>query len=235
MNRLFYLFSFVVFAFIPLACDNGNADTVVLDSPPAITIVSPGSFVLEGEFDVSVQLKDGFNEELSRSPLASASFSIFDSDSVALSPAIEGSFTGVSGISATVNQTISTVLDPGDYFLNISATDTKGNVTRTYKKFEVIANFESVGIIGSGTPTGWDSDTDMTQDASNPALWVLNSITLTDGFAKFRANNSWDVNWGGNTFPSGTGTQGGPDIPVTAGTYKVTLNITNGAYTFEEL
>lgn len=100
--------------------------------------------------------------------------------------------------------------------------------TRIYK-FDFI-KFPSIGIIGSATPTGWDSDTDMT-DKGNGDFEI--SMTLTDGAVKFRANDSWDTNWGGATFPSGTAVPGGPDISVTAGAYIITFNPTTLTYNFE--
>src|SRR5690606_12472920 len=58
-------------------------------------------------------------------------------------------------------------------------------------------------------------------------------MTLTDGAVKFRANDSWDANWGGSTFPSGTAVPGGPDIMVPAGTYDITFDRANLTYNFE--
>lgn len=95
-------------------------------------------------------------------------------------------------------------------------------------------NFEptTIGIIGDATPGGWDSDTDMTPTGAVPGE-VSVTITLTDGSAKFRAYDDWPWNWGSGDFPSGTGTQDGDNIPVTAGTYTVKLNVNTGAYSFE--
>jgi hypothetical protein len=90
----------------------------------------------------------------------------------------------------------------------------------------------TVGIIGTATPGGWDNDTDMVQDAADTAKWTL-TITLVNGAAKFRANNAWDVNWGALDFPIGTGTQGGADISVPAGTYNISFNSVTGAYFFD--
>lgn len=87
----------------------------------------------------------------------------------------------------------------------------------------------SMGLIGSATPGGWDADTDMVK--LTDSTWSLD-ITLINGAAKFRTNDSWDVNWGSNTFPTGTGTQGGADIPVFAGDYTVTFNSNSGFYNF---
>ena len=91
---------------------------------------------------------------------------------------------------------------------------------------------ESVGIIGAATPGGWDEDTDMTAEGDGVYSIV---IELTEGPVKFRANNAWDLNWGGSDFPSGTAVVGGDDIMVTAaGSYRVTLDITNLTYSFTE-
>ena len=50
---------------------------------------------------------------------------------------------------------------------------------------------------------------------------------------KFRADNAWDVDWGSNTPISGTGTQGGSNIPVSvAGTYDIWFNDITGNYIF---
>ena len=56
--------------------------------------------------------------------------------------------------------------------------------------------------------------------------------TFTAGTIKFRQGSSWDVNWGSNSFPIGTGVQDGADIPITAGTYVVSFNSSSGDYNF---
>ncbi len=91
---------------------------------------------------------------------------------------------------------------------------------------------ESVGIIGAATPGGWDEDTNMT-DAGNGVYTI--TVDLTEGPVKFRANDNWDLNWGGDEFPEGTAVVGGNDIMVTAAaTYNVTLDINNLTYSFTE-
>lgn len=94
------------------------------------------------------------------------------------------------------------------------------------------AQITTVGLIGTATPGQWDFDTDMVQDPDSSDLWTL-SIDLTDGFAKFRANDTWDINWGSTQFPIGVGVQGGPDIPVVAGSYDITFNSATGEYYFD--
>ncbi|MFC5681882.1 SusE domain-containing protein [Flavobacterium sp. MAHUQ-51] len=94
--------------------------------------------------------------------------------------------------------------------------------------------YPTVGLIGSsrtGSGAGWDEDTDMVQSSFDPHIWTL-TISLFDGEAKFRANNSWDVNWGGDSafsaFPA-NGTSSG-NIPVSKSKYKVYFNDLDGSY-----
>lgn len=91
---------------------------------------------------------------------------------------------------------------------------------------------QGIGIIGDSTPGGWDNDTDLTQSTFDSHLWYINGIVLTNGEAKFRANNAWDVNWGSDTALTGYGTMGGANIPVAAGTYNVWFNDIDGSYVF---
>lgn len=91
--------------------------------------------------------------------------------------------------------------------------------------------YSALGVIGDGTPGGWDTDTDLIQSPANAFLWSK-SVTLTNGEAKFRADDDWAVNWGASPFPGGVGAQDGPNIPVKEGTYFVTFNTGTGEYYF---
>jgi hypothetical protein len=92
-----------------------------------------------------------------------------------------------------------------------------------------VNDYTTIGVIGSATTGGWDSDTDLTKDSNDPHLWT-GTITLTDGLIKFRANDGWDINWGGPSSRSGYGYGGGPDIGVNAGTYFITFHDVTGEY-----
>ena len=76
-----------------------------------------------------------------------------------------------------------------------------------------------IGIIGSATPNGWNSDQTMTYNATEKC-WEIKGITLTAGEMKFRANNDWVLDWGGSltniTFKGG-------NINVAAGKYNIKL------------
>lgn len=86
-----------------------------------------------------------------------------------------------------------------------------------------------ISLVGDAA-AGWTTDIPMT--TTDGIIYKLDSYTFISGHVKFRQDNGWTVNWGSNTFPTGTGIQDGADIPVTPGTYNVTLNINTGDYTF---
>lgn len=93
----------------------------------------------------------------------------------------------------------------------------------------------SWGIIGAATPTGWDSDTDLTYNPTTKKLEIA-SIYLNPGPFKFRGNNAWSngfdlgtVNADGYLVDGGDLTFSGP-----AGNYKVILDLSNPRrYTYE--
>lgn len=93
----------------------------------------------------------------------------------------------------------------------------------------VPAAYTTVGIIGNGTSQGWDASTAMDTGSFNPHIWRINA-ELVNGEMKFRANDSWDVNWGANTPVSGLATAGGPNIPVVAGQFDIWFNSLDGRY-----
>lgn len=92
-------------------------------------------------------------------------------------------------------------------------------------KSYVLTPITTIGVIGGASPNGWDSDVDMTYvpyNAETKALgyWEAKDITLASGEIKFRANDDWAINWGGDVNAL---TQGGGNISVDAGTYDIKL------------
>ncbi|MCF8346101.1 MAG: SusF/SusE family outer membrane protein [Bacteroidales bacterium] len=84
------------------------------------------------------------------------------------------------------------------------------------------------GIIGEATPGGWDADTDMTWDAGNGVFTLTADLTAAE--MKFRANDDWAINLGGDL---GALTQDGANISISeAGNYTITLNPWTGVATF---
>ena len=94
---------------------------------------------------------------------------------------------------------------------------------KTYK----LTPITTIGIIGSASPGGWDSDVDMkyipyNAETKELGYWEIKDITLTNGEIKFRANDAWDISWGGT--PDALTTQGGAaNLSVEAGTYDIKL------------
>lgn len=129
-----------------------------------------------------------------------------------------GDYTGVLLQDGEVNA--GTPDGTGGYFLVNADTD-----ALTYSLTET-----NWGIIGNATPTGWDSDTDMTYDAENK-VWTL-TLDLTqqeapDNGIKFRANDAWDLNLG-DSGADGTLEFGGDNIGVPEdGNYTITLDLSN--------
>jgi hypothetical protein len=117
------------------------------------------------------------------------------------------------------------ITDAGNYFVYINVATGE----YFFGKADRNVPYADVGIIGNATPGGWDSDTNLVKNPSNPYKWS-GTLTLTAGEAKFRANNDWGVNWGAAGFPSGTAISNGNNIPVSAGTYFITFNTATGEY-----
>ena len=81
------------------------------------------------------------------------------------------------------------------------------------------------GIIGSATPGGWDTDTDMEYDFELGKLKATLDLTAAD--IKFRVNDGWAINLGDND-ADGTMEQDGANIVVSeAGNYTVYLDLSN--------
>jgi hypothetical protein len=100
------------------------------------------------------------------------------------------------------------------------------------------AQITSMAIVGPGAG-GWPADPQVDAHQMTTAdgglHWTITNLGLSSGAVKFRANNEWNpiANWGGTTFPSGTGTVDGAAITAVAGIYNVTFNTNTLAYTFD--
>lgn len=95
------------------------------------------------------------------------------------------------------------------------------------EKTYTLTPITSIGIIGSASPNGWDSDVDMTYVPYNKdtkevnGYWEVKNITLSAGEIKFRANDGWGISWGGEL--DNLTTKNGGNITVEAGTYDIKL------------
>ena len=89
-----------------------------------------------------------------------------------------------------------------------------------FAKTYTLTPITSIGIIGSAAPNGWDSDVDLTYNIKE-RCWEVKDIKLKAGEIKFRANDGWDISWGGKL--DKLTTKNGGNITVEAGTYDIKL------------
>lgn len=93
--------------------------------------------------------------------------------------------------------------------------------------------YQQIGLVGSavgGWPDGANPNDKVVlrQATYDQHIWVAKRIAVTEGEMKFRADNAWDVSWGGanDLFPASK-INGGDNIRVSAaqaGTYDVWFN-----------
>ena len=104
----------------------------------------------------------------------------------------------------------------GYYYVKADTTTLTYSLTKT-----------SWGIIGAAVPgTGWGSSSALTYNATTKK-WEK-TMTLSAGEFKFRANDAWTLNLGGDSNADKSMDFDGPNLKVTtAGTYKVELNLSN--------
>jgi len=105
------------------------------------------------------------------------------------------------------------------------------NVSFNKNTGNYVFSFPVISIIGSAA-IDWNTDIDMqTTDGLNYTLSYPSGFNL--GELKFRQDHNWNTNWGSTAFPSGTGTQGGSNIAVSATGFNfVSFNRSTGSYNF---
>jgi hypothetical protein len=107
--------------------------------------------------------------------------------------------------------------EPGYYRFKVNVQDL------TYEMYKV-TNF---GLIGTATSGSWDNSTPMTYNEST-GVWSA-TADLVSGALKFRANNSWDVNYGPEDPNAMNGKLITTDGAITIsepGNYTITLDFT---------
>lgn len=89
-----------------------------------------------------------------------------------------------------------------------------------------LAPVSTYGLIGDATEGGWEASTPMT--TSDDLVWTV-TTTLKKGNLKFRANDAWTINLGGDLNDL---SQDGDNIAWDGeGTYEVTLDLSKLPYT----
>ena len=84
------------------------------------------------------------------------------------------------------------------------------------------------GLVGSATPNGWDGP-DLEMFQTGPQEFSIYA-ELVSGELKFRFNEDWGNNFGDND-NDGTLESGGANIPISAGTYFIVMDLSSETYT----
>ncbi|MDX2247262.1 MAG: RagB/SusD family nutrient uptake outer membrane protein [Bacteroidia bacterium] len=111
------------------------------------------------------------------------------------------------------------VADAGFYKLNVDIAALTYTISKT-----------TWGLIGSATADGWNSDQDMTYNATEGA-WVI-TADLIAGEVKFRANDDWGLNYGDDGANAILEINGGNIAIPSAGTYQIKLYLDRPDYTY---
>lgn len=82
------------------------------------------------------------------------------------------------------------------------------------------------GVVGSGY-NNWGATPDFSLTEVNPGIVYGDIVALIDGEIKFRVNNDWSLNLGDT---GGVLVQDGGNIPVTAGNYRVYMDLNDNTY-----
>ena len=124
----------------------------------------------------------------------------------------------------------------GDGNLELSGNNLKATVGGYYKlNVNLVTMKHSFlktewSICGTATPGGVNSDTGLQYDTLGK-VWTI-TTSLVPGLFKFRANHTWDLNYGDNG-TDGTLEENGAEITVnSAGHYSVILNLGKPVYTY---
>ena len=134
----------------------------------------------------------------------------------------------MSGPQDAEAKTITLVAGGGD---NINVYQAKRYYHLTFDRALTLTadfSFDQLGVIGDFN--GWGADVVMSFNETKQRFYADVEFPADGGF-KFRADAGWDVNWG---VKDGVLEAGADNIPVTAGNYRVYVNMNNLAeMTFE--
>ncbi|MEO2051025.1 MAG: DUF6090 family protein [Allomuricauda sp.] len=110
------------------------------------------------------------------------------------------------------------------------STNSMAQIQHLYPEVRLL--YEKIGIIGEGTSNeNWVDDTILTLVDEKKAIWEA-LVDLNGGGIKIRENKSWNVNWGGASFPKGQLEWFGPNIPTEEGTFRLIVNLSEKNYEF---
>ena len=88
------------------------------------------------------------------------------------------------------------------------------------------------GVVGSAA-NNWEATPDLPFFKTDVDGVLVAYVNLIDGEFKFRENNDWGNNLGSDSATGGAITSNGGNIPVSAGSYKIGLDLNNMTYSIE--
>ena len=100
-----------------------------------------------------------------------------------------------------------------------------------------IESMDVWGLVGSATANSWDGPNQkfVPDFGINEDHYYIHGAVLSNGEIKVRQNDAWAVNYGSSSFNAASSTNdldiGGSNIPVSAGTYNVTINFSSSTPT----
>lgn len=136
------------------------------------------------------------------------------------------------------------VVNYGDNGNNLSLESGGDNIPVSAGNYTIVLDIENLsytitpivdawGVIGSATPTGWDSDTLLDFDSITNTYSMI--INLVPGEFKFRLNQDWGTNYGDNGNNLSLDNNGA-NIPVAeGGIYYITADFNGLTYTITKL
>lgn len=89
------------------------------------------------------------------------------------------------------------------------------------------------GVVGSGY-NDWGASPDFSFTPLSNDIWVAEIVPLVDGEIKFRVNEDWGVNFG-DSGADGTLDAGGDNIAVSAGNYRIVMNLATSTYELNQI
>jgi hypothetical protein len=128
------------------ACDNGFSDVPVVDTPPIITLGPITSGLTEKEdFRIDVTISDGVDDGRITT-LANFSYTIKKG-----TVTVKSESQALSGDNAKVTIEVKGGFEPGDYNLDVKASDTNGNESTENRSFKVATIRPAFDISGTWT------------------------------------------------------------------------------------
>ncbi|MAD97185.1 MAG: hypothetical protein CMB99_07670 [Flavobacteriaceae bacterium] len=106
-------------------------------------------------------------------------------------------------------------------------------ITITVTTYKAVLDLSTTwGVVGSAA-NNWGATPDLPFWKTDVDGVLAAYVNLIDGEIKFRENNDWANNYGSNSSTGGALVAGGGNIAVTAGSYKIVMDLNQLTYTIE--